>query len=115
MIITPSHPLGYHDLGFRSNQQIRTPALDAMALNGIILDQYYLQPSCSPSRACFQSGRYPLHTGINGWIEATGLMLLEFGPSFFSLEKAWVKFPPPAVDLSLFLDSSGRCHWPAAQ
>ena len=30
---------------------------------GITLDQYYVQPSCSPSRATFMSGRMPLHTG----------------------------------------------------
>lgn len=39
-----------------------------MALSGIVLNQYYLQPSCSPSRACFHSGRYPLHTGINNFL-----------------------------------------------
>ena len=30
---------------------------------GITLNQYYVQPSCSPSRATFMSGRMPLHTG----------------------------------------------------
>ena len=35
---------------------------------GITLNQYYVQPSCSPSRATFMSGRMPLHTGSTGTI-----------------------------------------------
>ena len=45
-----------------------TPTLNRLAEEGILLDNYYVQPSCSPSRACFMSGRYPLHTGINNWL-----------------------------------------------
>ena len=45
-----------------------TPTLNGLAQEGVLLDNYYVQPSCSPSRACFMSGRYPLHTGINNWL-----------------------------------------------
>ncbi|CAK8993557.1 unnamed protein product [Durusdinium trenchii] len=69
---------GWDDPGFR-NHQIHTPALDMFHQQGITLDQYYVQPSCSPSRATFMSGRMPLHTGINDWIpnKAYGLPLDE--------------------------------------
>lgn len=56
-----------------------TPTLNGLAQEGVLLDNYYVQPSCSPSRACFMSGRYPLHTGINNWLPnvAVGLPLDE--------------------------------------
>lgn len=59
--------LGWDDVGFRSHQ-IQTPTIDALSTNGVILDQYYVQCVCSPSRASFLSGLYPLHHSINDWI-----------------------------------------------
>ena len=35
---------------------------------GIALSTYYVQPSCSPTRATILTGRKPVHTGINVWI-----------------------------------------------
>ena len=72
--------LGFSDVGFRSSGQIRTPAIDAMAADGIVLEQYYVQDVCSPSRATFMTGRYPLHHTVNDWLkseEATALPLNE--------------------------------------
>eukprot|EP01064_Diplonema_japonicum_P027223 TRINITY_DN3910_c1_g4_i1.p1 TRINITY_DN3910_c1_g4~~TRINITY_DN3910_c1_g4_i1.p1 ORF type:complete len:541 (+),score=86.04 TRINITY_DN3910_c1_g4_i1:53-1624(+) len=61
--------LGYDDMGYKALQpQIKTPNVDAFAHEGTILDQYYVQPSCSPTRTTILSGRYPLHTGIDSFI-----------------------------------------------
>ena len=61
--------LGWSDLGFRQvGSRIKTPHIDRLAAEGVILEQYYVQPSCSPTRAAIITGRYPLHTGINHWI-----------------------------------------------
>ena len=71
--------LGWNDVGFRSHQ-IKTPYIDAMAKGGIVLNQYYVQDVCSPSRATFMTGRYPLHHSVNDWLRngvATGLPLNE--------------------------------------
>lgn len=71
--------LGWNDLGFRSSQ-IRTPNLDKLVSEGVILDQYYVQCVCSPSRATFMTGRYPLHNTINYVLDdgqAQGLPLNE--------------------------------------
>eukprot|EP00931_Biecheleriopsis_adriatica_P077934 TRINITY_DN51403_c0_g1_i1.p1 TRINITY_DN51403_c0_g1~~TRINITY_DN51403_c0_g1_i1.p1 ORF type:complete len:542 (+),score=60.36 TRINITY_DN51403_c0_g1_i1:42-1667(+) len=60
--------LGWDDLGFRNGHQIDTPIIDGLAKAGVVLGNYYVQPSCSPTRATFLSGRYPLHTGVNSFI-----------------------------------------------
>ena len=59
--------LGFDDVGFRSGD-IRTPQIDALASNGLILDQYYAQDVCSPTRASFMSGRFAMHHSIVDWI-----------------------------------------------
>ena len=55
--------VGWDDVGWR-NPFMRTPTLDRMAREGMILNQSYVQPSCSPSRAALMSGRYPYHLGL---------------------------------------------------
>lgn len=35
-----------------------TPNLDALAKGGVTLDNYYVQPMCSPSRAAFMTGMH---------------------------------------------------------
>ncbi|CAE7780533.1 Arsb [Symbiodinium sp. CCMP2592] len=69
---------GYHDIGFR-NPEMRTPTLDSFHHEGITLDQYYVLPTCSPSRATFLTGRLPIHHGINSKLkfENVGLPLDE--------------------------------------
>eukprot|EP00930_Biecheleria_cincta_P045074 TRINITY_DN31067_c0_g1_i1.p1 TRINITY_DN31067_c0_g1~~TRINITY_DN31067_c0_g1_i1.p1 ORF type:complete len:543 (-),score=47.36 TRINITY_DN31067_c0_g1_i1:204-1763(-) len=71
--------LGFDDLGFRNQGQISTPNFNSLAHKGILLNNYYVQPSCSPTRATIMTGRKPIHTGINFWIpnSAYGLPLNE--------------------------------------
>ena len=54
--------LGWSDVGFY-NPQINTPNIDHLASEGVILDNYYVQPICTPTRAALLSGMYPIHTG----------------------------------------------------
>ncbi len=56
--------LGFNDCGFRGGKDIPTPHLDRLAATGAILDQFYVQPVCSPTRAAFMTGRYPLRYGL---------------------------------------------------
>ena len=71
--------LGADDLGFRNDGQIKTPNFNKLHAEGIELASYYVQPSCSPTRAAILTGRKPLHTGINFWLPniAAGLALNE--------------------------------------
>ncbi|KAG0431633.1 hypothetical protein HPB47_021573 [Ixodes persulcatus] len=56
--------LGWADTSFRGNPQIPTPNLDVLAASGIILNNYYIQYLCSPSRGALLTGLYPIHTGL---------------------------------------------------
>lgn len=56
--------LGYADVGFMGSKEIRTPHLDKLAAGGAILDSFYVQPVCSPTRATLMTGRYPTRTGV---------------------------------------------------
>jgi len=72
--------LGFNDLGYVSNDEIRTPNIDNLAKTGVILNKYYVQDVCSPSRATFMTGRFAMHHSIVDWIppnSAYGLPLNE--------------------------------------
>jgi arylsulfatase A-like enzyme len=74
--------LGYNDVGYHQNAKspanphglpttnaaagiLATPTLDRLAVQeGVRLEQYYVQPLCSPTRASIMTGRYPSHTGL---------------------------------------------------
>ena len=62
----PSHPAlcRWNDVSFHGNTQIPTPHIDNLAKEGMQLDQYFVQPVCSPSRATFLTGRHVIHTGV---------------------------------------------------
>uniref|UniRef100_A0A672ZWA6 Arylsulfatase I-like n=1 Tax=Sphaeramia orbicularis TaxID=375764 RepID=A0A672ZWA6_9TELE len=54
---------GYGDIGYHGSD-IHTPVLDQLAREGVILENYYVQPICSPSRSQLMTGRYQIHTGL---------------------------------------------------
>lgn len=45
-----------------------TPAMDGLANNGVLFRNAWANPSCSPTRACILTGRYPFRTGVGRWI-----------------------------------------------
>eukprot|EP01065_Artemidia_motanka_P022262 TRINITY_DN2647_c0_g3_i1.p1 TRINITY_DN2647_c0_g3~~TRINITY_DN2647_c0_g3_i1.p1 ORF type:complete len:557 (+),score=189.37 TRINITY_DN2647_c0_g3_i1:53-1723(+) len=54
--------LGWNGFGFNSdNGEVRTPNVDGLARDGVILDRYYAFRFCSPSRASLFTGRVPGH------------------------------------------------------
>jgi arylsulfatase A-like enzyme len=56
--------LGRCDVGFMGGTEIKTPNIDKLAAAGARLDQFYVQPVCSPTRAALMTGRYPMRHGL---------------------------------------------------
>ncbi|XP_041637842.1 steryl-sulfatase isoform X2 [Cheilinus undulatus] len=57
--------LGIGDLGCYGNKTLRTPNIDQLAEDGVKLTHHIAAASlCSPSRAAFLTGRYPIRSGI---------------------------------------------------
>ncbi|AWW00142.1 arylsulfatase [Arcticibacterium luteifluviistationis] len=59
--------LGYGDVGFNGQTKIKTPALDQMAKEGVVLTNHYSgSPVCGPSRSCLLTGTHTGHTTVRG-------------------------------------------------
>ncbi|XP_059170477.1 arylsulfatase B-like [Physella acuta] len=56
--------LGWNDVGFH-NPDIISPNIDALARKGTILNNSYVQPLCSPSRAAIMTGVFPYRYGLS--------------------------------------------------
>ena len=63
IVIFLADDLGSFDVGWRGGE-IPTPNLDKLARGGKSLEQFYVQPVCSPTRAALMTGRYPLRQGL---------------------------------------------------
>ncbi|XP_040888625.1 steryl-sulfatase [Toxotes jaculatrix] len=61
--------LGIGDLGCYGNKTLRTPNIDQLAQEGVKLTHHIAAASlCTPSRAAFLTGRYPIRSGVAGTI-----------------------------------------------
>lgn len=54
---------GTFDAGFKGSE-ILTPNLDLLAASGIKMKNYYVQSTCSPTRAQLFTGRYQIRMGM---------------------------------------------------
>jgi arylsulfatase A-like enzyme len=61
-----SDDLGFNDVSFHGSNQIPTPNIDTLARDGLALYNYHVNPSCSPSRATFMTGRAMIHHSVYG-------------------------------------------------
>jgi arylsulfatase A-like enzyme len=55
---------GWEEVGYNDHPHVKTPYLDEMAAAGLRLDNFYAQPSCSPTRGSVLTGRHPNRYGI---------------------------------------------------
>ena len=56
IVIIVADDLGYNDVSWH-NPVIKSPHLESLAKNGVLLEQHYSQPLCTPTRAALLTGR----------------------------------------------------------
>ena len=61
MILVVGDDVGYYNLGYHGNTEIKTPEIDSLAYEGARFERMYAYFWCSPSRASIMSGRFPAH------------------------------------------------------
>lgn len=63
------HDLGRH-LGCYGRPPLATPNIDRLASEGVLFEQHFCAASsCSPSRGCIMTGRYPHSNGLMGLVD----------------------------------------------
>jgi arylsulfatase B len=63
ILIFVSDDTGWNDVGYH-NSEIKTPNIDRLVEHGVELDNFYVSPVCSPTRAALLTGRLPSRYGI---------------------------------------------------
>jgi len=63
VVVILADDLGWNDVGYHGSE-LATPRLDALAAKGVVLDRFYAQPSCSPTRAALMTGKAPIRLGV---------------------------------------------------
>ena len=63
VVIMLADDLGWADTGFNGSE-ISTPHLDSLAASGVRMNQFYVSPVCTPTRAALMTGRYPIRMGL---------------------------------------------------
>ena len=63
--------LGWKDVGYHGSD-IQTPNIDKLAASGARMEEFYVQPLCTPTRAALMTGRYPLRYGLQTGVIPSG-------------------------------------------
>lgn len=69
IVLIIADDMGWSDIGFTDKHGASTadvpesPNLDGLAADGVILDNFYVQALCSPTRASLMTGKYPHKIG----------------------------------------------------
>ncbi len=65
ILIMVADDQGWRDVGFHDSE-IKTPTLDKLAKENVQLNQFYVCPTCSPTRASLLTGKFASRFGILG-------------------------------------------------
>ena len=57
ILVLVADDLGWADVGYHGSP-IKTPNIDRLCRGGVELDQHYVAPMCTPTRAALLTGRY---------------------------------------------------------
>ncbi len=72
IIIILADDLGYSDIGAFGGE-IKTPTLDKLAQNGLVMTQFYNAGRCCPSRASLLTGLYSHQAGVGDMVQNKGV------------------------------------------
>ncbi len=64
VVVFLSDDQGYGDFSCNGNQDLLTPNIDGLARDGALVENFYVCPVCSPTRAEFLTGRYHPRGGV---------------------------------------------------
>ena len=63
IVIILADDLGWNDVSYHGSE-IKTPNIDNLISSGVELDRFYVQPTCSPTRAELMTGKSAMRLGI---------------------------------------------------
>ena len=74
VILIVTDDQGYGDMSCHGNPWLKTPHLDRLKAEGVSLEDYHVDPYCTPTRAALLTGRYSTRVGT--WSVTEGRQLL---------------------------------------
>ena len=74
VVIVITDDQGYGDLAFTGNPAINTPTLDTLRMQGTLLNNFHVDPTCAPTRSALMTGRYSDRVGV--WHTVQGRSML---------------------------------------
>ena len=63
ILIILADDLGWNDVSYHGSE-LKTPIIDKLISSGVELDRFYVQPTCSPTRAELMTGKSAMRLGI---------------------------------------------------
>ncbi len=75
VIVIVTDDQGYGDMSCHGNPWLKTPNLDRLYAESVRLEDYHVEPVCTPTRASLMTGRYSSRVGA--WTVTQGRQLLK--------------------------------------
>src|SRR5690606_28782486 len=110
IIFIMADDLGWQDVGFMGSKWFETANLDALAKEGVVFNNAYMYPTCSPSRAALLTGKQSFRTDIYN------VPVLEQGDdqsnifSRWTVKKEHTFYAEPLRNSGYFLTHIGKWH-----
>lgn len=77
VIVILTDDQGYGDLGRHGHPFLKTPHLDRVYDESVRFDNFYVSPSCSPTRAALLTGRHEFRSGVTHTIQGREQMSVD--------------------------------------
>lgn len=101
---------GAWSLGCYGNTEIRTPAVDRLAADGVrFAEAYCVNPVCSPNRATCLTGLMPSQHGVHNWL-GTEKPDAQMGPAAYSTIAEFDNLPRNLSSVGYSCSLSGKWH-----